>query len=124
MSCPLPRPVVTGRLFGPGAVLAAGVVLSVCALAGLGFGAIIRHIAGAITATIAVIYLLAVLCLFLTSPWKEDIDRLTLPAAAYQVVALHPQTNLFSPAVSMLVLIAWPAVILLTAAILISRRDA
>jgi ABC-2 type transport system permease protein len=108
----------------PGAVLAAGVLLSVCAVTGLGLGAIIRHTAAAIAATVGVIYLLGALCLSLPSPWKVDIGRFTLPFAAYQVVALHPQTGLFSPAVSMLVLIAWPAAILLTAAILITRRDA
>ncbi len=108
----------------PGAVAAAGLLLPVCAMTGLGLGAIVRHTAGAITATIAVIYLLAALCLFLPSPWKQDVGRFTLPAAAYQVVALHPQAHLFFPAASMLVLIAWPAAILLTAALLITRRDA
>jgi ABC-2 type transport system permease protein len=108
----------------PGAILAAGFALPVFTMAGLGLGAIIRHTAGAIAATIAMIYLLPALCLFLPSPWKEDIGRFTLPAAAYQVVALHPQAHLFSPAGSMLVLIAWPAAILLTAALLITRRDA
>ena len=43
----------------PGAVLAAGLVLAACALVGLGLGAIVRHTAGAIAATVAVIYLLA-----------------------------------------------------------------
>jgi ABC-type transport system involved in multi-copper enzyme maturation permease subunit len=40
------------------------------------------------------------------------------------VVALHPPTDLFSPAMSMLVLIAWPAAVLLIAALVITRRDA
>ena len=49
--------------------------------------------------------------------------RFTLLAAAHQVTALHPQANLFSPALSLLVLLAWPAVALLAAALLITRRD-
>ena len=108
----------------PGAVLAAGLVLAACALAGLGLGAIIRHTAGAIAATVAVIYLLAAACLFLPAPWNARIGRFTLPVAAYQVVALHPQAGLLSPALSLLVLLAWPAAILLIAALLITRRDA
>jgi hypothetical protein len=39
-------------------------------------------------------------------------------------VALHPATNLLAPALSMPVLIGWPAIILAIAAILITRRSA
>jgi ABC-2 type transport system permease protein len=107
----------------PGAVLAAGLLLPVCALVGLGLGAIIRHTAGGIAATAGVIYLLGVLCLFLPPPWHDKIGRFTLAFAAYQVVAMHPQPGLFSPAVSLLVLLAWPAAALLAAAFVITRRD-
>jgi len=107
----------------PTAVLAAGFLLCVCVLVGLGLGAIIRHTAGAIAATIGVIYLVAVVCLILPSPWNVRIGRFTLPFAAYQVVGRHPQAGLFSPGVSLLVLIAWPAAILVTAGVLLSRRD-
>jgi ABC-2 type transport system permease protein len=108
----------------PGAVLAGGFVLCACALTALCLGAIIRHTAGAITAALAVIYLLAALCLVLPSPWKDDVGRFTMGFAASQVVALQPQPGLFSPAVSMLVLVAWPAVALLVAGVVTSRRDA
>ena len=39
-------------------------------------------------------------------------------------MALHPQAGLLSPALSLLVLLAWPAAILLAAAVVITRRDA
>ena len=39
------------------------------------------------------------------------------------MTALHPQPNLFTPALSLLVLLAWPAAALLAAALLITRRD-
>ncbi len=45
----------------PGAVLAAGLLLCVCALLGLALGSIIRHTAGGIAATIAVIVVPAIL---------------------------------------------------------------
>ena len=106
-----------------GAVLAAGFVLCACALTALGLAAIIRHTAGAITATLAVIYLVAGLCLSLPSPWKADIGRFTMAFAASQVTALHPQAGLLSPGASMLVLVAWPAVTLLAAGLVITRRD-
>ena len=107
----------------PGAVLAAGFVLGVVALIGVALGAAIRHTAGAIAALPAVFYLPLVL-LSLPSPWNHWIGRFTLPVAAYQVVALHPATNMLAPALSMLVLIAWPAVALAAAAVLITRRPA
>src|SRR6266511_4105051 len=107
----------------PGAVLAEGTLLFVCAMVGLGLGAMIRHTAGAVAALVALIYLPAILGL-LPAPWNDRIGRLTLFYAAQQVVALHPRTDLFAPAPSMLVLLAWPADALLTAAFLITRRDA
>jgi ABC-2 type transport system permease protein len=106
------------------AVLAAGLVLAACAVTGVGVGAIIRHTAGAIAAAITVLYLLAVLCLALPSPWRVRLGRFTLPAAAYRLVTVHPQPGLLSPGLSVLVVIGWPAAALLAAALLITRRDA
>jgi ABC-2 type transport system permease protein len=107
-----------------GAVLAAGFVLCACALTALGLGAIVRRTPGAIAATLAAIYGLAALCLVLPAPWKDEVGRLTVPFAASQVLALHPQPGLFSPAVSMLVIAAWPAAALLAAGLALTRRDA
>jgi ABC-2 type transport system permease protein len=106
----------------PGAVLAAGLLLCVCALLGLALGSIIRHTAGGIAATIAVIVVPSVLGL-LPAPWNDRIGRFTLLEAARQVTALHPAANLFSPALSLLVVLAWPAAALAAAAVLITRRD-
>ena len=107
----------------PGAVLAAGVALASVAVTGVALGAAIRHTAGAIAA-LPVVFYLPLALLGLPSPWSDRIDRFTLPVAAYQVVALHPATDLLAPALSMLVLIAWPAVALAAAAVLITRRPA
>ena len=106
----------------PGAVLAEGILLSVCALLGVALGAIIRHTAGGIAAAVALIVLPSVTVL-LPAPWNDRIGRFTLLEAARQVTALHPATTLFAPAISLLVLLAWPAAALLAAALLITRRD-
>jgi ABC-2 type transport system permease protein len=108
----------------PGAVLAGGFVLCACALTALGLGAIIRHTPGAITATLVAIYGLAAICLVLPSPWKDDFGRFTMPFAAYEILAMHPQPGLLSAGLSMLVLIGWPAAALLAATLVITRRDA
>ena len=107
----------------PRAVLAAGFCLFAIAVLGLGLGSIIRHTAGAVAALPAVIYL-PLIVLVLPSPWGERIGRFTLLAAADQLVSAHARTGLLPPAVSLLVLIAWPAAALLAAALLITRRDA
>ena len=93
-----------------------------CTMLGLALGSIIRHTAGGIAATIGVILLPAILGL-LPAPWNGRIGRFTLLDAARQVTALHPAANLFSPALSLLVLLAWPAAALAVAAILITRQD-
>ncbi len=106
----------------PGAVLANGVLLSVCATLGVSLGSIIRHTAGAIAGLVALIFLPAVVGL-LPTPWNERASSFTLFYAAQQTVTAHPRTDLFSPGISMVVVLAWPAVALLVAALLITRRD-
>jgi ABC-2 type transport system permease protein len=107
----------------PGAVLADGLLLFVVATMGLGLGAIVRHTAGGIAALVGLIFLPAILGV-LPAPWGARIGRFTLLDAVRQVTALHPATDLFTPALSLLVLLAWPALTLLAAALLITRRDA
>jgi ABC-2 type transport system permease protein len=107
----------------PGAVAADGLLLFVVAMMGVGLGAIVRHTAGGIAALVGLIFLPAILAL-LPAPWGGRIGRFTLLEAARQVTALHPATNLFAPAWSLVVLLAWPAAALLAAALVITRRDA
>ncbi len=103
-----------------GAVASAGVSLCAIALLGVALGAIIRHTAGAVAALPALLYLPLVVSL-LPAPWRTWIGRFSMLVAAYQTVALHPQANLLSPGLSMLVVLAWPALGLLVAAALINR---
>lgn len=105
------------------ALLAAGLGLAAIALVGLGLAAIVRSTAGAIAALPAVVYLpLAVLAL--PHPWNDEIGRFGLLTAAYQLVSEHRHPGLLSPALSLVVLLAWPAVTLAAGAIVIERRDA
>jgi hypothetical protein len=103
-----------------GAVLAAGIALCAVALLGVALGAIIRHTAAAVAALPALLYLPLVVS-SLPAPWNTSIGRFTMLIASYQTVSLHSQAHLLSPTVSMLVVLAWPAVALLAAAALIDR---
>ena len=126
----LAQAVLSGHHFGvslstpgvAGAVLGEGILLFVVAMLGLALGAIIRHTAGGIAAVVGLIFLPAIAGL-LPAPWGGRIGRFTLLEAAHQVTALHPAGSLFSPALSLLVLLAWPAVALGVAALVITRRD-
>jgi ABC-2 type transport system permease protein len=108
----------------PGAVAAAGLLLCVSALTGVGLGAIFRSVAGSIAALAGLVYALGLACLLLPAPWNDRVGRFTIALAAYQAVALHPDRHLLTPALSVLVLLAWPAVVLVAAGLLITRRDA
>jgi ABC-2 type transport system permease protein len=106
----------------PGAVAASGTLLFACAMLALALGVITRHTAGGIAATVALIALPAIFGL-LPRPWGGRIGRFTIIDAAQQVALQHPRPDMFSPATSMLVLLAWPAVALVVAAAVITRTE-
>ena len=111
----------------PGAlrgVLAAGFYLAVTAWVGLGLGAVIRHTAGAISAMIAVVFLVPTIIHALPAPWDTRIGRYTLDGAAHQMIAQHPQPGYLSAGPSFLVCAAYVVAAIAVAAVLITRRDA
>jgi ABC-2 type transport system permease protein len=107
----------------PGELLAAGFSLFAIAMVGLALGAIIRNTAGAVAALPALIYLPLVV-LTLPHPWNDDIGKFTLLLAAYQLISEHAHAGLLPRPLSVAIVVAWPAALLLTAAIVIRRRDA
>lgn len=108
----------------PGAVLAGGFYLVLVALLGLGLGVIMRSTAAAIATVVALTYLIPEILSLLPYPWNGRIDRFLPLTAAEQLVSLHPKTDMFAPALSLLVVIAWAAAALAAACVVITRRDA
>lgn len=102
------------------AVVTAGVCLCAVALLGVALGAIIRHTAGGVVALPMLLYLPLVI-LSLPAPWGSRVGKFTMLMASYQLVSLHPQAGLLSPILSMVILLAWPAVGLFVAALVINR---
>ncbi len=102
------------------AVVAAGVCLLAVGVLGVALGAIIRHTAGGVLALPTLLYLPLVL-LSLPAPWGSRFGKFTPLMASYQLVSIHPQADLLSPALSFLVLLAWPTTALLLASVLITR---
>ena len=112
------------QVLGRQRLLAAGFYLAVMAWVGLGLGAVIRHTAGAITAMVGVVFLLPTTIHALPAPWDTRIGRFTLDGAAQQMIAQHPHAGYFSAGPSLLIVAAYAAAAIATAAFVITRRDA
>ena len=108
----------------PGAVLAGGFYLAVVALLGVGLGVLLRSTAAAIAVAVALTYLIPEILSLLPPPWNGRIDRFLPLTAAQQLVSLHPRTDMFAPALSLLVVAGWAVAVLAAACAVITRRDA
>lgn len=107
-----------------GKVLSAGFYLFVITMLGLGLGVIIRHTAGAVAALVFLAYLTPNIVTAFPHPWNDWLGRLTPYVCLQQTESVHPKTTgLFSPGVSLLVLVIWAVVSLLAAGISLVRRD-
>jgi ABC-type transport system involved in multi-copper enzyme maturation permease subunit len=79
------------------AVIGGGLFLGVCGLLSFGLGALIRHTAGAITASFGLLFVLGILAGFLPGSWATHVDKwvpLNAGGAIWEnVTGVHP----FSP---------------------------
>ena len=57
------------------AVIGGGLFLAVCGMLSFGLGMLLRHTAGAITASIGLLFVLIVLINFLPSNWQDHMDK-------------------------------------------------
>ncbi|MDH2427016.1 ABC transporter permease [Sphaerisporangium sp. TRM90804] len=109
-------------------MLASGVSVMVFALAGLGFGAILRSSAGAIASIVVLVYLLPMIAGNLPEPWSERLGSVMLPALPGQITGADLTHSVYGallpPPVAAALLAAYAVVPLVVAALLITRRDA
>lgn len=107
------------------AIIGAGLYLAVLGLFALGFGALIRHTAGAITAIIGFVLVLSPLAQLLPGSLGKHVHAY-LPSEAGHLVAQAHQgsSDLLSPWQGFGVFCLWTAVLLAAAAYLLNRRDA
>jgi ABC-type transport system involved in multi-copper enzyme maturation permease subunit len=110
------------------AVIGGALFLTVCGLLAFGIGMILRHTAGAITATIALLFVLSVLVHFLPDSWQANLDK-WMPALAgsgiWATVAPAPgSTPMFSAWAGFAVLVGYAAVAMAAGLVVFFRRDA
>jgi hypothetical protein len=76
------------------AVIGGGLFLAVCGLLSFGLGALIRHTAGAITASFGLLFVLGILAGFLPNGWAVHVDKwvpLNAGGAIWEkVTGVHP----------------------------------
>jgi ABC-2 type transport system permease protein len=85
------------------AVIGAALYLTVCGLLAFGLGMILRHTAGAITASIALLFVLPLLVTTLPQTWQNDVNKWVPTYAGGEIFASKPDptnpvlSHLFSP---------------------------
>jgi ABC-2 type transport system permease protein len=113
LDVPLTHPGVARGLLG------AGAFLSVMALVGLGLGAIIRHTAGAVSTLFALVFLVPPVVQALPAPWDTRIGTYLLPEPGKQMILLEHTPGQLSAGAALVVCVAYAAVALAVAGILI-----
>jgi ABC-type transport system involved in multi-copper enzyme maturation permease subunit len=106
------------------AVIGGGLFLAVCGLLSFGLGAIIRHTAGAITASIGVLFVLFILSGFLPNSWAVHVDKWVPFNAGGAIWENQSGTAMFSPWTGFAVFCAYAAIALGAGLILFRKRDA
>ena len=106
------------------AVIGGGLFLGVCGLLSFGLGALIRHTAGAITASFGLLFVLVILAGFLPSSWAVHVDKWVPTNAGgaiwEKVTGVHP----FSPWTGFAVFCGYAALALAAGLYRFRNRDA
>jgi ABC-type transport system involved in multi-copper enzyme maturation permease subunit len=106
-------------------VIGAGLYLAVLGLFSLGFGAILRHTAGAITAVLGLILVVSNLTGLLPDSWGHHINAYMPTNAGLLIIQPQPQPgDLLSAWQGLGVFAGWTVVVLAVAGMLFARRDA
>jgi ABC-2 type transport system permease protein len=109
------------------AVLGGALFLAAVGMLAYGIGAILRHTAGAITASIVLLFVLSLLINALPQSWQVHVDKWVPAIAGSQIWAVKPSTGsppMFAPWTGFAVFCGYAAIALIAGLILFRRRDA
>lgn len=106
------------------AVIGGGLSLAVWGLLSFGLGAILRHTAGAITASMALLLLVYTISGFLPHNWAVHMDKWVPLNAGGSIWENQTGTAMFSPWTGFAVFCAYAAVALSAGFVLFRKRDA
>jgi ABC-2 type transport system permease protein len=106
------------------AVIGGGLFLAVCGLLSFGLGAVLRHTAGAITASIGLLFVLSILSGFLPYNWAVHVDKWIPFNAGGALWENQSGTSMFSPWTGFAVFCGYALIALAAGLILFRKRDA
>jgi ABC-2 type transport system permease protein len=109
------------------AVIGGGLFLAVCGMLAFGLGTLLRHTAGAITASIGLLFVLFVLINFLPSSWQNHVDKWIPFNAGSQIwstIPVHGNPPMFSPWTGFAVFAGYAAIAIIAGAVAFRKRDA
>ena len=106
------------------AVIGGGLFLGACGLLSYGIGALLRHTAGAITASVALLFVLFVLSGFLPNNWAVHVDKWIPFNAGGAIWENLSGVNMFSPWAGFGVFCCYAAAAVIGGGILFRTRDA
>jgi ABC-2 type transport system permease protein len=106
------------------AVVGAGLYLAVLALLGSALGVILRHAAAAIGSIVALLLVLPGIAAALPTSWSQPIEQWWPTNAGQQVAAVIRDSHTLAAWTGFGVMVAFAAVVLTAAFVLLERRDA
>jgi ABC-2 type transport system permease protein len=106
------------------AVAVTGLYVAVVAVTGLALGALTRHTAGAVAALFALFFLIPGVVSAFPDPWSTRIGKWLPGDLIGTLDSLHPHVGALSRPACLVVLLAYPAVLLTAAAWRLRTRDA
>jgi ABC-2 type transport system permease protein len=118
---------VNATLSQPGvlrAVIGGGLFLAVCGLLSYGLGAVLRHTAGAITASIGLLFVVYILSGFLPGTWAVHVDKWIPFNAGAAIWERLSGQNMFAPWTGFAVFCGYAAIAIAAGMILFRKRNA
>jgi ABC-2 type transport system permease protein len=106
------------------AVVGGGLYLAASALFAFGLGAIIRHSAGAITASVGLLFVLSIMSNFLPGAWKDSIGKWIPFNAGMQVFTTQNTAHMFTAWTGFFVYLAYAVAAVAVGGYLVRKRDA
>src|SRR5580704_8782923 len=106
------------------AVVGGGLFLAVCGMLSFGLGVVLRYTAGAITASIALLFVLYVLTGFLPEGWANHVDKWVPDNAGSAIWQNASASVIFRPWTGFALFCGYAAIALVAGLILFRRRDA
>ncbi len=105
-------------------VIGVGLYLTVVAALGIGLGAIVRNVAGAIAVLVGILLVLPVIASALPQTWGDRVNKWLPSNAGQALMSLGSDNTTLSPWRGFAVFCGYAAATMVVAAVLLKRRDA